>query len=211
MPGVGILVILNFLTGTTFTMFTFAFQPYYLKVLGQDSKSLTMLFFAFGILGVLMQIQGIKILTDRWKVSTVRILFLGLFFRSLCFGLMPVIPVLAYFVVVGMVFAIFNSLVQPTISTLISLNSKPAEQGMTAGINASYLSISNGIGPIIAGLMIDQHATKLAEVAELAGAKVNPANYSSYAYPLYLAGILTFVVFLLAVRSQRQYAPKAAQ
>jgi MFS family permease len=211
MPGVGILVILNFLTGTTFTMFTFAFQPYYLKVLGQDSKSLTMLFFAFGILGVLMQIQGIKILTDRWKVSTVRILFLGLFFRSLCFGLMPVIPVLAYFVVVGMVFAIFNSLVQPTISTLISLNSKPAEQGMTAGINASYLSISNGIGPIIAGLMIDQNATKLAEVAELAGAKVNPLSYSSYAYPLYLAGILTFVVFLLAVRSQRQYAPKAAQ
>jgi MFS family permease len=101
-------------------------------------------------------------------------------------------------------------LVQPTISTLISLNSKPAEQGMTAGINASYLSISNGIGPIIAGLMIDQHATKLAEVAELAGAKVNPLSYSSYAYPLYLAGILTFVVFLLAVRSQRQYAPKAS-
>jgi MFS family permease len=210
-PGVGILVILNFLTGTTFTMFTFAFQPYYLKVLGQDSKSLTMLFFAFGILGVLMQIQGIKILTDRWKVSTVRILFLGLFFRSLCFGLMPVVPVLAYFVVVGMVFAVFNSLVQPTISTLISLNSKPAEQGMTAGINASYLSISNGIGPIIGGLMIDQHATKMAEIAELAGAKVNPLNYSSYAYPLYLAGMLTFIVFLLAVRSQRQYAPKPAQ
>jgi MFS family permease len=210
-PGVGTLVILNFLTGTTFTMFTFAFQPYYLKVLEQDIKSLTMLFFAFGVLGVLMQTQGIKILTERWKVSIVRILFLGLFFRSLCFGLMPVFPVLSYFVIVAMLLAIFNSLIQPTISTLVSLNTKPGEQGMTAGLNASYLSISNGIGPVIAGLMIDQNATKLAEVAELTGAKVNPHNYASYAYPLYAAGILTFLVLLLAVRSQQQYAPKSAQ
>lgn len=27
-------------------------------------------------------------------------------------------------------------------------------------------------------------------------------------YPLYAAGILTFLVLLLAVRSQKQYAPK---
>lgn len=207
-PGVGILVFLNFLTGTTFTMFTFAFQPYYLKVLGQDNKSLTMLFFAFGILGVFMQTQGIKVLTERWKVSTVRILFLGLFFRSLCFGLMPIFPAIGYFVVVGMLFAVFNSLVQPTISTLVSLNTQPGEQGMTAGLNASYLSIANGIGPIIAGLMIDQNATRLAELAELAGAEVNPQSYASYAYPLYAAGILTFLVLFLAVRSQQQYAPK---
>jgi MFS family permease len=210
-PGVGVLVILNFLTGTTFTMFTFAFQPYYLKVLGQDSKSLTILFFAFGILGVLMQTKGLKILTEQFKVSTVRILFLGLFFRSLCFGMMPIIPVLSYFVVVGMLFAIFNSLVQPTISSLVSLNTQPGEQGMTAGLNASYLSISNGIGPVVAGLMIDQRTTKLAEVAELAGQKVNPLNYSSYAYPLYAAGILTFLVLILAVRSQQQYAPKPSE
>ena len=82
---------------------------------------------------------------------------------------------------------------------------------MTAGLNASYLSIANGIGPVIAGLMIDQRTTRLAEVAELAGAKVDPHNYVSYAYPLYAAGILTFLVLLLAVRSQKQYAPKAVQ
>jgi MFS family permease len=207
-PGVGILVLLNFLTGTTFTMFTYAFQPYYLKVLGQDSQSLTILFFAFGLLGVLMQTQGIKLLTKSLKVSIVRILFLGLFFRSACFALMPVFPSLIYFVVVGMVFAIFNSLVQPMISTLISINSKPTEQGMTAGINASYLSISNGIGPVIAGLMINKQAIALAEAAERGGAKVNPLNYGSYSYPLYAAGILTFLVFWLAVRSQGQYAPQ---
>jgi MFS family permease len=207
-PGVGVLLMVNFLTGTTFTMFTYAFQPYYLKVLGQDSKSLTILFFVFGILGVLMQTQGLKVLTKRLNI--VLILFLGLFFRSASFALMPVFPALGYFIAVSLMFSIFNSLVQPAISTLISINTKPEEQGMTSGLNASYLSIANGIGPIIAGLMIDQRTTKAAEIAENAGALVNPKNYASYAYPLYAAGACTFLVLLIAVRFQQQYSPKTA-
>jgi MFS family permease len=208
LPGVGILLIVNFLTGTTFTMFTYAFQPYYLKVLGQDVNSLTKLFFAFGIMGVLMQTQGLKVLVRRLAIS--KILFLGLFFRSICFALMPIVPDVRYFVAVSLVFAIFNSLVQPAISTLISMNTRPEEQGMAAGLNASYLSISNGIGPVIAGLMIDQRTTKAAEIAEKAGGLVNPANYSSYNHPLYAAGLCTFGVLILAIRLQRQYGPKTA-
>jgi MFS family permease len=208
LPGVGILLVVNFLTGITFTMFTYAFQPYYLKVLGQDVTSLTKLFFAFGTMGVLMQTQGLKVLTKRLAIS--RILFLGLFFRSACFALMPVFPDVRYFVAVSLIFAIFNSLVQPTISTLISMNTKPAEQGMAAGVNASYLSISNGIGPVVAGLMIDQRMTKAAELAEKAGKSVNPANYSSYTYPLYAAGFCTFIVLIIAIYRQQQYGPQAA-
>ncbi len=207
-PGVGILVIVNFLTGTTFTMFTYAFQPYYLKVLGQNINSLTMLFFVFGIMGVLMQTQGIKILTKRLSVASM--LLVGLFFRSTCFALMPVIPDVRYFVTISLIFAIFNSLVQPAISTLISINSRPEEQGMTAGINASYLSISNGFGPVVAGLMIDQKMTKAADLAEKAGAAVNPANYGSYTYPLYAAGFCTFLVLILAMQTKAQYKPKKA-
>jgi predicted MFS family arabinose efflux permease len=203
-PGVGALLIVTFLTGTTFTMFTFAFQPYYLKVLGQNMPSLNLLFFSFGVLGVLMQTQGIKFLTK--KLSTTRIMFLGLFFRSACFALMPVIPHIAYFIAVSLVFSIFNSLVQPMISTLISINTKPADQGMTSGLNAAYLSISNGIGPILAALLIDQTTIKAAEkLAKDTGTAVNIHSYASYSYPLYIAGICTFAVLFLAVRSQRQY------
>jgi multidrug resistance protein len=203
-PGVGALLIVTFLTGTTFTMFTFAFQPYYLKVLGQNLDSISLLFFSFGVLGVLMQTQGIKFLTKR--LSTTRIMFLGLFFRSACFALMPVVPHIAYFIAVSLVFSIFNSLVQPMISTLISINTKPSEQGMTSGLNAAYLSISNGIGPIIAALLIDQKTIKAAEkLAKETGAAVDIHSYASYAYPLYIAGICTFGVLFLAIRSQRQY------
>jgi predicted MFS family arabinose efflux permease len=187
-PKLGILFTINLCVGTTFTLFTFAFQPYYLKVLHQDTNSLTLLFFAIGIVGVIVQIKGVKIMTQ--YMSLVKILFLGLFFRSLSFVLMPIIPDIHFFLAVSIIFSLFNSLVQPMISTLISLNTSPEEQGKMSGLNASYLSAANGIGPVIAGLMVDQN---------------NPATYG---HPLYLAGIFTFVVLFFAVRNRRKYTPK---
>jgi predicted MFS family arabinose efflux permease len=186
-PKIGILLIINFLIGTTFAVFTFAFQPYFLKVLGQDNKGLTLMFFAFGVLGVIMQLQGIKILTR--KFSLVKILLFAILVRSLSFTLMPIVPNIVYFVGISIVFSIFNSLVQPMITTLISLNAKPEEQGTVLGLNSSYLNVSNGLGPIAAGLIVNQN---------------NPVTYS---YPLYVAGALTFLVLLFAIAQRKQYAP----
>jgi predicted MFS family arabinose efflux permease len=188
MPKVGILLIINFFIGTTFTIFTYAFQPYYINVLGQNSESLTLLFLVFGVVGVIMQTWGVSILSR--KFNLINILFLGLFFRSLSFVLMPVFPSIVYFVGVCILFSIFNSLVQPMISTLISLNTKAEEQGTAMGLNASYLSISNGIGPVIAGMLIHQ------------------SNPKTYGYPLYLAGTFTFLVLFLAIVTRKKYMPQ---
>jgi predicted MFS family arabinose efflux permease len=186
-PKVGILLIINLLIGTTFTLFTFAFQPYYLEVLGQDNQSLTILFIAYGTLGVIMQTAGVPFLTKRLQLT--RILFLALLIRSVSFFLMPIWPLLAYFVTVTIVFSVFNSLVQPIINTMISLNAKPGQQGVVLGLNSSYLSISNAIGPVLAGLIVRQSAPE------------------TYGYPLYLAGICTFLVLLLAIVARQRYAP----
>ncbi len=187
MPGVGILLLINFCTGTTFTMFTYAFQPYFIQVLDQNSKSLTLLFLTIGTLGVIMQTWGVSVLSRKFNV--VKILFLGLFVRSLSFVLMPVWPSITYFVVITIFFALFNALVQPMISTLISLNAQPQNQGIALGLNASYLSIANAIGPVIAGMMVQQ------------------SQPITYGYPLYLAGVLTFVVLALAIATCKQYSP----
>lgn len=187
MPGVGILLLINFCTGTTFTMFTYAFQPYFIQVLDQNSKSLTLLFLTIGTLGVIMQTWGVSVLSRKFNV--VKILFLGLFVRSLSFVLMPVWPSITYFVVITIFFALFNALVQPMISTLISLNAQPQNQGIALGLNASYLSIANAIGPVIAGMIVQQ------------------SQPITYGYPLYLAGVLTFVVLALAIATRKQYSP----
>jgi predicted MFS family arabinose efflux permease len=187
-PGIGILVIINFLIGTTFTIFTFAFQPYFLKVLGQDNEALTLMFVFFGVLAVIMQTKGISILTR--TLSLVKILFLGVFIRSLTFVLMPVVKNIFYFIGISTLFSIFNALVQPMITTLISLNAKPQEQGSALGLNASYLNVSNAFGPLIAGAIVDKQYPQ------------------TYAYPLYLSGVLTFAVLLFAIANRDKYTPQ---
>ncbi len=188
MPKIGVLLVINFFLGTTFTIFTYAFQPYFINVLGQSNQSLTLMFILFGVLGVMMQTWGVSVLMQ--KFNLVNILFLALFIRSLSFVLMPVFPSTVYFVGVSILFSIFNSLVQPMINTLISINAKAQEQGTAMGLNASYLSISNGIGPVIAGMIIHQ------------------SNPKTYGYPLYLAGTFTFLVLFLAIVTRKSYTPQ---
>ncbi len=187
MPKLGILFVINFLIGTTFTIFTFGFQPYYIHVLGQNNKSLTLLFMALGLIAVAVQIKGIPWLVQRF--SLVKIMLTGILARSVAFFWMPIFPNIIYFVCVGLVFGVFNAVVQPMITTLISLNAKPEVQGTALGINASYLNVSNAFGPVIAGAI------------------VNEAYPLTYSYPLYLAGVLTFAVFLFAIANRQKYTP----
>jgi MFS family permease len=185
LPRLGLLFMINFLIGTTFTIFTFGFQPYFIKVLGQTNKSLTALFIIFGIIGSLVQAKGLSMLNKRFSLSL--LLCLGLLLRGLTFVLMPAFQNVTYFICVAIVFSIFNALVQPTITTLISLNAKPEVQGMALGVNASYLNVSNAFGPMIAGAIVDQH------------------NAGTYRYPLLLAGVLTLSVFVFAVLKRDRY------
>ena len=185
LPKIGILILLNFLIGTTFTMFTFGFQPYFTKVLNKGSVELALLFSMIGVLGAISQIKGVGWLSKR--TSLTRILFAGLLVRGLAFFCMPLWADFNYFVEVSVVFALFNALVQPMISTLISLNVPPDRQGIASGLNASYLSIANAVGPVLAGVM------------------VNEKFPISYSYPLFFAGIATLLVLLLAVKTRHQY------
>jgi len=191
MPKIGILLIINFLTGLTFNIFTFAFQPYFLNVLKQNSDGLALMFLLFGVLAVIMQTVGISQMTR--YLQLVQILFLGLLIRSISFVLMPIWKDINYFIAVCILFSLLNSVVQPMISALISLNAPPAEQGSMLGVNSSYLSISNGFGPVIAGLVINQEYPE------------------SYSYPLYLAGICTFLVLGLAFIKRKDYAVKGVR
>jgi MFS family permease len=185
LPRLGLLFMINFLIGTTFTIFTFGFQPYFIQVLGQTNKSLTALFILFGMIGALVQAKGIGLLNKRFNLAL--ILCLGLLMRGLTFVLMPAFPNVTYFIIVSILFSVFNALVQPTITALISLNAKPEVQGMALGVNASYLNVSNAFGPVIAGAIVNQ------------------ADVGTYRYPLVLAGVLTLSVFVFAILKRDRY------
>ena len=179
-PRLGRIFMSTFLSGFTFTIFAFAFQPFFLNVLHQDAKTLALVFAIFGVLGFTTQIFALDTLTQRF--SLVNILATTLAIRGVIFLLMPTFPDVSAFFCMIVIFGAINSFPLPLLDSILSLKSEPQEQGEVLGINSSYLSISNAIGPAIAGLLVSL----------------------SYKTPLWIAGGLTLLTawFTLGLRSQ---------
>ncbi|MDJ0588721.1 MAG: MFS transporter [Pleurocapsa sp. MO_226.B13] len=169
-PKLGKLFILTFLSGSTFTIFTFAFQPFFLNVLNQDAKGLAIVFALVGILGFISQVFALDPLSK--KFNLINIIGVSLALRGITFLLMPTFPTYGAFIAIMFIFGIVNSFPMPLIDTVLSLNSDTKEQGEVLGINSSYLSMSNAIGPVISGLLVS-------------------LNYTT---PLWITGFLTILV-----------------
>ncbi|KOS00862.1 MFS transporter, partial [Paenibacillus polymyxa] len=61
-----------------------------------------------------------------------------------------------YLLAVSALFFAFNAFLRPTVSTMIA-NSAGDRQGYAAGLNTTYTSLGNILGPILAGLLFDKH------------------------------------------------------
>ncbi|MEL6764509.1 MAG: MFS transporter [Cyanobacteria bacterium J06607_6] len=85
---------------------------------------------------------------------------------------------------ITIVFGAVNSFPLPLIESILSLRSGPQEQGEVLGTNASFLSLSNAIGPATAGLLVS----------------------FGYSLPFWVTGVLTVGVAGFAL-SLRQSAP----
>lgn len=174
-PEYGRIFLLTFLSGFTFTIFTFAFQPFFLNVLGQDARSLALMFAMFGIIGFGTQVFGLDPLRQRFPL--VQILAFTLAARGVLFLLIPTFPTLTAFALITVVFSAVNSFPLPLIESLLSLRTSAQEQGQQLGTNASFLSLSNAIGPAIAGMLVS----------------------FGYLFPFWVTGILTLGVAAFAL------------
>jgi predicted MFS family arabinose efflux permease len=178
-PKLGRTYILTFMTGFTFTIFTFAFQPFFLNVLGQNAETLAIVFTVIGIAGVLTQIFAVEPLTKRFNLADV--LAASIASRAIVFLLIPLLPTLSGFVALAILLGITNSFPIPLLSTILSINTSSREQGEALGINSSYLSISNALGPAVAGVLVSV----------------------SYSTPFWVTGVLTLLTahFALSLKS----------
>jgi len=174
-PRFGRIFWLTFFSGFTFTIFTFAFQPFFLKVLSQNARNLAIMFAVFGVVGFTTQIFALEPLRRRFRL--VSILATALAARGLLFLILPMFPNIVAFGVIAVVFSAVNSFPMPLIDALLSLKSGPREQGELLGLNASYLSISNALGPATAGLLVSV----------------------SYSFPFWIAGTLTLLTAWFAL------------
>lgn len=184
-PTLGPLFLLTFFSGFTFTIFTFAFQPFFLNVLQQNTKTLAIVFAMFGILGFVAQVFWLEPLTNRFKL--VDILAISILVRGILFLLIPTFPTLPAFLAIGIFFGIANAYPLPLINSLLSLNSSDREQGEVFGINASYLSMSNAFGPATAGMLVE----------------------FGYKAPFWITGVLTMLTAWFAYRLKTGLEVKA--
>ena len=70
-PGLGRVFLLTFFSGFTFTIFTFAFQPFFLNVLNQDAQTLAILFALIGVIGIVTQLLAVDPLTKRFNQADI--------------------------------------------------------------------------------------------------------------------------------------------
>ncbi len=92
--------------------------------------------------------------------------------------LMPALPnIVAFSVLLGF-FGLVNAFPMPLIDSILSTRSNQREQGEVLGLNASYLSMSNAIGPAVSGLLVTSFG---------------------YAMPFWVAGGLTVLVAIFAI------------
>lgn len=179
-PRLGSLFVLTFLSGSTFTIFTFAFQPFFLKVLNQSEQQLAIMFALVGMLGFISQIFALEPLSKRFNLMD--IIAVSMAVRGITFLLMPTFPTYGAFVIILVIFGLVNAFPMPLIDTTLSLNAEIQEQGEVLGINSSFLSMANAIGPVISGLLVSL----------------------DYTTPLWITGVLTILVggFAFNLKSQ---------
>jgi len=175
---------LTFFSGFTFTIFTFAFQPFFLNVLGRSPRELAVVFAAIGIIGFCTQIFALDPLQKRF--SQVRLLSTTMAARAIVFLLLPTFSNIIAFGGLMVVFGLVNSFPMPIINSILSLRSNDKEQGEVLGINTAYLSFANALGPAVSGLLVS----------------------IDYKTPFWITGVLTLFVagFATTVHQTKQPA-----
>ncbi|MBK0380765.1 MFS transporter [Mucilaginibacter sp. SD-g] len=150
-PVIGTAVFTGFLlTMAQFTMLI-GFQTFSVDSLKLSPSQIGLFYAGFGISGILMQL-AVPLVT---KVISSKSLIL-LISTMLCFGAMVVagfaMGTLVFAICVGF-YGLFNGLRNPMLNAIIADHNKEGTHGKIMGINQSYASIGQTLGPVSAGLI----------------------------------------------------------
>jgi MFS family permease len=157
-PVIGTAMFTGFmLTMAQFTMII-GFQTFSVDVLKITPTQIGILYAGFGVSGIIMQLC-VPLFT-KWFSSKSMILMLSTF---LCLMAMFVSGLTNHFIpfVTGIcIYGLFNGLRNPMLNAIIADQIDHKEQGKILGINQSYASIGQTLGPVTAGFaaLLSVHA-----------------------------------------------------
>ena len=150
-PVIGTAIFTGFLlTMAQFTMLI-GFQTFSVDQLKLNPTQIGLFYGGFGISGILMQmlVPAIKKIMS----SQATILLISTIF---CLGMMIMAGFATAFVLFAVaigIYGLFNGLRNPMLNAIIADHNDENERGEVMGINQSYASIGQTIGPVTAGLI----------------------------------------------------------
>nr|WP_294946604.1 MFS transporter [uncultured Mucilaginibacter sp.] len=150
-PVIGTAVLVGFLlTMAQFTMII-GFQTFTVDVLKINPTQIGLMYAGFGVTGILMQLA--VPLIKKIISSQALILLLS---TLVCLGMMILSGFATGLVLFAFsmgIYGLFNGLRNPMLNAIIADHNNDSEKGEVMGINQSYASIGQTLGPITAGLV----------------------------------------------------------
>jgi len=149
-PAIGKTLSISFLVMLAFSIYIYAFQPMAVNVLHLTAQQIAIVFTMTGVVGLIS--QGV-IIPKVIKMFSERKVLVSSLVVSTIFILLFVTHSYIFFIGVIMVQALSNGFANPVLQSLLSREADQKSQGSIMGVNASYQSIGQIIGPVIGGAL----------------------------------------------------------
>jgi predicted MFS family arabinose efflux permease len=150
-PNVGVTFLITLVYFVSFGIFITSFQPFAQGVLGLDPQKISFIFSFFGLLGIISQVFFVQRLS-KW-LGLKKAFMTSLAIVSVGFVLIGLSNSLVMFLISSVLMGLFNNSVQPLTQAILSEETDAKSQGSMQGLNASYMSIGQIIGPLVAGVL----------------------------------------------------------
>lgn len=148
---IGATLLLTLLYFTAFSMYIYMFQSASVNIYHMTANQISLVFTVFGVLGLISQLFTLGLATKTFGVKAT--FKTALLWVALVFTLMYFTNSITTYVTANIALALMSSFIQPLSQTILSEETDLKEQGEMQGLNASYMSIGQIIGPILAGAM----------------------------------------------------------
>jgi multidrug resistance protein len=158
-PLVGPLIVISFLSAMAQNSLYSGFLTFSNDILMLSTLLTSLLFTVIGGINIFSQAIGIRILLNKVKskalIVTVALLVTAAFTSLLFFANnFPIFLVLSIF------YALASAPLLPVVTGLLSEHTKGEDQGVVLGINQSYMSLGQVIGPVLAGLVATEFSIR---------------------------------------------------
>lgn len=152
---VGKTFLITLIYSLAFSSYVTTFQPFAQNVLSVGAQYNAIVFTLIGVVGIIAQGLFIPYVTKRFgeqKALTGFLLFAAIFF-----AFMILTRSIILFTILVLIHALFNQGVFPLVQTVLSKETDAKSQGTMQGLNSSYQSIGQIIGPIFGGAIASRY------------------------------------------------------